>query len=62
MDSSPTPVCSHFDDPDKEERAMYAKHWQNKLKDKEVSFPDSLVEEVASITAGFSFAYLKEAL
>lgn len=41
---------------------MYAKHWQNKLKDKEVSFPDSLVEEVASITAGFSFAYLKEAL
>ncbi|KIJ70138.1 hypothetical protein HYDPIDRAFT_104807 [Hydnomerulius pinastri MD-312] len=51
-----------FDDPDREERALYAKYWQDKLKDNsEISFPDSLVEEVADITQGFSFAYLKEA-
>ena len=60
---SPTSVCSHFDDPDEGERGLYAKYWQNKLKgNEEVSFPDLLVEEIASITAGFSFSYLKEAL
>lgn len=42
---------------------LYAKYWQEKLKDKdEISFPESLVEEVADLTQGFSFAYLKEAL
>ncbi|KIJ20334.1 hypothetical protein PAXINDRAFT_166412 [Paxillus involutus ATCC 200175] len=51
-----------FDDPDREERALYARYWQDKLKDNsEISFPDSLVNEVADMTQGFSFAYLKEA-
>jgi hypothetical protein len=51
-----------FDDPDHQERVLYAKYWQEKLKDNdEISFPVSLVEEVAELTQGFSFAYLKEA-
>lgn len=51
-----------FDDPDREERTLYAKYWQEKLKDnKNISFPDPLVDEVASSTEQFSFAYLKEA-
>ncbi|ELU45507.1 AAA domain-containing protein [Rhizoctonia solani AG-1 IA] len=45
-----------------DERVQYAQYWQRKLKDnKDVSFPDSLVEKVADLTSGFSFAYLKEA-
>ncbi|EGO27875.1 hypothetical protein SERLADRAFT_346820 [Serpula lacrymans var. lacrymans S7.9] len=52
-----------FDDPDLEERVLYAKFWQNKLKaNKRVSFPDTLVEEAAASTDQFSYAYLKEAL
>ncbi|KAI9574647.1 P-loop containing nucleoside triphosphate hydrolase protein [Boletus coccyginus] len=51
-----------FDDPDYQERVLYAKYWQEKLKDNdEISFPESFVEEVADLTQGFSFAYLKEA-
>ncbi|KAF9247382.1 P-loop containing nucleoside triphosphate hydrolase protein [Melanogaster broomeanus] len=51
-----------FDDPDHEGRALYAKYWQDKLKDNnEIYFPNALVDEVASMTQGFSFAYLKEA-
>ncbi|KAK7054214.1 ATP-dependent Zn protease [Favolaschia claudopus] len=51
-----------FDDPTRDERVLYAKYWQNKLKDnKEVDFPDTLVEEIADQTGQFSFAYLKEA-
>lgn len=51
-----------FDDPDRDERVLYAKYWQNKLKSNEnVSFPDQLVEYIAEATAQFSFAYLKEA-
>lgn len=54
---------SKFDDPDREERALYAKYWQNKLKDNDkISYPDQLVDEVADATDHFSFAYLKEAL
>lgn len=50
-----------FDDPDLEERTLYVQYWQNKLKDnEEISFPDSLVKEVAESTSLFSFAYLKE--
>lgn len=57
------PFASLFDDPDRDERALYAKYWQDKLKDnKDISYPDSLVDEVASSTNKFSFAYLKEAL
>ncbi|KAL0949354.1 hypothetical protein HGRIS_009423 [Hohenbuehelia grisea] len=50
-----------FDDPDRDERALYAKYWQNKLKsNKTIAFPDTLVDEVADMTDRFSFAYLKE--
>ncbi|XP_006460332.1 hypothetical protein AGABI2DRAFT_192071 [Agaricus bisporus var. bisporus H97] len=51
-----------FDDPNKEERALYAKYWQNKLSsNSEIDFPDDLIEVIADLTPGFSFAYLKEA-
>ncbi|KAJ3736527.1 P-loop containing nucleoside triphosphate hydrolase protein [Lentinula guzmanii] len=51
-----------FDDPDRDERALYAVYWQEKLKDnKSIDFPDTLVDEVADATNRFSFAYLKEA-
>ncbi|RPD66739.1 P-loop containing nucleoside triphosphate hydrolase protein [Lentinus tigrinus ALCF2SS1-7] len=51
-----------FDDPTEEERTLYVQYWQDKLKSNDsISFPDDLVEEVASGTDGFSFAYLKEA-
>jgi len=51
-----------FADPDKEERVLYVKYWQKKLaSNPEIEFPDSLVGEVADITYGFSFAFLKEA-
>ncbi len=54
---------SLFDDPDEEERTLYIRYWQNKLKGNDrISFPDSLVKDVATQTDGFSFAYLKEAL
>jgi transitional endoplasmic reticulum ATPase len=52
-----------FDDPDKEERKLYSIYWQNKLKNNpKVSFPDSLVDEIAEKSDGLSFAYIKEAL
>lgn len=39
------------------------RYWQNKLKtNKDIEFPDALVDEVAEQTEQFSFAYLKEAL
>lgn len=42
---------------------MYAKYWQKKLdSNKDVYFPDTLVDDVAESTEGFSFAFLKEAL
>ncbi|KAF8195709.1 P-loop containing nucleoside triphosphate hydrolase protein [Mycena galopus ATCC 62051] len=51
-----------FDDPTWEERVLYVKYWQNKLKDnKDIDFPNTLVDEVADETKDFSFAYLKEA-
>ncbi|KAG6831381.1 hypothetical protein H0H92_010983 [Tricholoma furcatifolium] len=51
-----------FDDPDLEGRTIYVKYWQNKLKNnKEISFTDKLVNEIAAETKKFSFAYLKEA-
>ncbi|KAJ7781058.1 P-loop containing nucleoside triphosphate hydrolase protein, partial [Mycena metata] len=50
-----------FDDPDLQERTLYAQYWQNKLKsNEEIDFPDALVDEVAEQTNKFSFAYLKE--
>ncbi|KAJ7498746.1 P-loop containing nucleoside triphosphate hydrolase protein [Mycena latifolia] len=51
-----------FDDPTRDERALYAKYWQKKLQSNDdIGFPDALVEEVADMTEQFSFAYLKEA-
>ncbi|KAJ7044520.1 P-loop containing nucleoside triphosphate hydrolase protein [Mycena alexandri] len=51
-----------FDDPDLEERKLYVRYWQDKLKiNKGIEFPDALVDEVAEQTEQFSFAYLKEA-
>ena len=56
-------TCRLFDDPDRDERALYAQYWQHKLKgNKDVDFPNTLVDEIASSTDKFSFAYLKEAL
>jgi transitional endoplasmic reticulum ATPase len=52
-----------FDDPDEVERKLYCQYWQNKLKkNNKISFPDSLVDEVAEQSDGLSFAYIKEAL
>ncbi|CAA7260036.1 unnamed protein product [Cyclocybe aegerita] len=51
-----------FDDPDVFERKLYAQYWQKKLaSNKEIDLSDALVDEVAKMTEGFSFAYLKEA-
>ncbi|KAG9105538.1 hypothetical protein FRC07_009204 [Ceratobasidium sp. 392] len=51
-----------FSAPNRDERVQYAQYWQRKLKNnKDITFPDSLVEKVAELTEGFSFAYLKEA-
>ncbi|KAJ7617376.1 P-loop containing nucleoside triphosphate hydrolase protein [Roridomyces roridus] len=51
-----------FDDPSRDARLLYAKWWQDKLQNNTaIDYPDALVEEVADTTAGFSFAYLKEA-
>ncbi|KZV77176.1 P-loop containing nucleoside triphosphate hydrolase protein [Peniophora sp. CONT] len=50
-----------FDDPERHARLMYARYWQDKLKESDnLKFPDSLASEVADNTEGFSFAYLKE--
>lgn len=54
---------SEFKDPDRDERVLYVQYWQNKLKsNKDIDFPDRLVQEVADLTDKFSFAYLKETL
>jgi len=38
-------------------------YWQNKLKsNKNIKFPDELLDKIAAKTDKFSFAYLKEAL
>ncbi|KIK04665.1 hypothetical protein K443DRAFT_675683 [Laccaria amethystina LaAM-08-1] len=51
-----------FDDPDWDERILYARYWQKKLlPNKAIDYPDRLVKEIADLTNRFSFAYLKEA-
>ena len=51
-----------FDDPDEHERRLYCAYWQEKLESNErAQFPDELADEIAKLTDGFSFAYLKEA-
>ncbi|KLT39217.1 P-loop containing nucleoside triphosphate hydrolase protein [Cutaneotrichosporon oleaginosum] len=53
----------NFPNPSKEQRRDYALFWQGKLKDnKDIEFPDDLVDEFADKTDKFSFAYMKEAL
>ena len=54
---------SLFDNPEQTERRSYALYWQKKLSsNKDILFPDTLADSSAALTAGFSFAYLKEAL
>lgn len=54
---------SNFPNPSKSERRLYAVYWQDKLHvNKEVEFPDALLDEFAAETDKFSFAYMKEAL
>ena len=51
-----------FDDPDEEQREKYCQYWQKKLNDvDEVEFPDILVNPIANLMNGFSFAYMQEA-
>ena len=52
----------HFALPAIKEREQYCNYWRQKLsKNPTISFPPSLSPAIASITEGFSFAYLKEA-
>jgi hypothetical protein len=56
-------VHSAFNDPTLSERIMYCQYWKKKLaSNKSITFPKNLVEHIANITEGFSFAYMKEAL
>ena len=51
-----------FPDPSMEERVRYCEFWRRKLEDNEdVEFPVKLDRAIASITKGFSFAYIQEA-
>lgn len=51
-----------FDLPNKDERELYCEFWRKKLADNAVvDFPKKLCPPIASITKGFSFAYMQEA-
>ncbi|WWC66134.1 uncharacterized protein I206_100034 [Kwoniella pini CBS 10737] len=51
-----------FPNPSRDQRRDYAIWWQDRLHDnKEINFPDSLLDEFADKTDDFSFAYMKEA-
>lgn len=49
----------HFDLPSVEERQVYLESWQKKLAD-ETGWAQAEVKQVAAVTKGYSFAYLKE--
>lgn len=52
-----------FPNPNEPQRVAYAQYWQKKLEsNKDVDFPDALCGAIASITDGFSFAYIQEAM
>ena len=52
-----------FPNPDEPQRVQYAHYWQKKLEsNEEIDFPDALCDGIASITDGFSFAYIQEAM
>ena len=51
-----------FPNPNFEERILYSDFWRHKLADnKSIEFPAILNRKIASITQGFSFAYMQEA-
>ena len=51
-----------FPEPDMEQRVQYCEFWRQKLADnEEIEFPVRLTKAIASITKGFSFAYMQEA-
>lgn len=51
-----------FPDPTMEQRVQYCEYWRHKLLDnKDIEFPEVLDKAIASITNGFSFAYIQEA-
>ena len=51
----------HFKAPGKQERALYAQYWQQKLQSNaDIDFTDGVCQAVAESTEGFTFAYLKE--
>lgn len=52
-----------FPNPNEPQRVAYAQYWQKKLEsNKDITFPDALCGAIASITDGFSFAYIQEAM
>jgi transitional endoplasmic reticulum ATPase len=51
-----------FPDPSMDQRVQYCEYWRTKLLDNEdIEFPTILNKAIASITKGFSFAYIQEA-
>lgn len=51
-----------FSNPNMDERIQYCEFWRGKLADNEnIEFPASMKQAIASITDGFSFAYIQEA-
>ena len=51
-----------FPNPDMDQRVQYCEFWRHKLMDnEEIEFPVKLNKAIASITKGFSFAYMQEA-
>ncbi|KEQ94876.1 hypothetical protein AUEXF2481DRAFT_40828 [Aureobasidium subglaciale EXF-2481] len=51
----------HFKAPSERERLLYCQYWQQKLSsDPAIDFPDEVCQAVATLTEGFTFAYLKE--
>lgn len=57
-----TADASNFPNPHRAQRRQYAAYWQKKLKGADgIQFPDALIDEFASKTDRFSFAYMKEA-
>jgi hypothetical protein len=54
---------SPFPNPSKGERRQYAEYWQKKLEsNKDINFPNELLDQFADRTDKFSFAYMKEVL
>lgn len=52
----------YFPNPDMYERELYCEYWRTKLaENKDIEFPARLNHAIASITKGFSFAYIQEA-